>query len=449
MTKSETRAIRSFVGMRFQQALALLPLLGAFLGGCRKDAANGKPGITIISPAEGASFTLPDTLAVTVEATDDIGLERVAVTMVDQDGIPVVAGVSAPATGTSATVTLALPVTGEQVPGGTYRLLATASDGHLTGKDWRSLHITAAPLRLRAVFTLAEAAPGNLHLYRTDSAGQTALANTWAMDLAGAAVSSAAQRLVVAGGITGGLTAFATDGPDTAWGLPNPGTTGQPWFTGVDLCADGRLYTGLDDGTIHAYNPVNGTGETVITLPAAFRARQAATTGELLVSTERRLVTGEHRVGVYFRQSGAPVATQPLGVDPVGLFVRDAGHVLIFGNGDGQGRVLDRTLDGGGTWEAFTWPAPITAVERVAGLTWLVALANGDLQRFTYNNAGSLSIGTTPVLSAMAYDATSGLVYGGADGQVILINPFTGTTTEGWTVDGTVRKVLPLFNREP
>src|SRR5690606_17316880 len=111
---------------------------------------------------------------------------------------------------------------------------------------------------------------------------------------------------------------------------------------------------------------------------------------------------------------------QPLDLTPVRAFIRSADQVLVFGNRNGVGRVLDRTISGGGTWEAYTWTSPITAVEQVATNTWLVALATGELQRFSYGGSGSLGIGTTPLLHSLAYDAVNGYVYGGADGQVLL-----------------------------
>ncbi|MBZ0205743.1 MAG: hypothetical protein K8H89_05425 [Flavobacteriales bacterium] len=433
--------------MRYQQALFLPVLFGVLLGGCRKDPANEAPRITIITPAENASITIPDTVVVTVEASDDQGLSGISVSLLDQNNIPVVDAVSASASGTSATITLALPISSEQLTSGTYKLFATVSDGSLSGKDVQSLHVTAVPLRVRAVFTLSVPGSGIVALYRTDSTGQTSLSTTWPTDLGGAAISSAAQRLFIAGGSSGDLRAYHPDGLNIAWQRPNLSSIGAPWFTSVDLCADGRLYVGYDDGTLRGFTPSNGTGGFTATLPAQFRTEQAITTGDLVVCTERNFVTQEQRLSMYYQLSGAMQETQPLNLTPVRAFIRGTDHALIFGNRDGSGRALERTLSGGGTWEAYTWTSPITAVEQVAFNTWVVALANGDLQRFTYGGTGSLSIATTPVLNTLAYDAVNGWVYGGADGQVLAIDPGTGTIAGGWTVNGEVRYVLPLLNR--
>lgn len=433
--------------MRYQQALLLPVFAGVLCAGCRKEQANGAPGITILQPAEFASVALPDTLMVTVQAQDDHGLVQVAVTLLDANGIPVVATASASASGTSATRTIALPIVSEQLESGPYKLLATAYDGELAGKDYRSIHISAVPLRVRMVFTLAAPQPGTVDLYRTDSTGQTVLAASFSMDLGGAAVSSLAQRLYVAGAATGPMWALLPDQLGTAWQLPNLSSIGAPWFTSVDLCADGRVYVGQDDGTLRGYTAANGTGGSVAHLSPGFRATRCATVGDLLVSTQRHFVTQENRLGIHFRLSGSLVQEQPLDVDPVGLYVRDAEHVLVFGNRNGQGRLLDRTLVGGGTWEAYVWPQPISAVAAVGSQSWLVALADGGLQRFTYGGSGAVPLGSTPVLSTLAFDAVNGWVYGGTGFQVLRIDPGSGATEPAWTVNGPVLRVLPLLNR--
>ncbi len=442
----QSRAGCYFVMMRYQQALVLPLLFALFSTACKRDAADGAPRITIIQPADHQQVQVPDTLLVQVEAHDDLGLEQVSVQLLNANDIPVVPAVSAGVGGTSASLTLELPIVQAQLPSGTYKLKATAYDGRNSGWDMRMIYVAAVPRYLRAVYALS-VAPGQVAMHKRDSTGQVLPVATWPMDLGGAAVSSAAQRLVVAGGALGSLRALNPNGLGTAWQLPNQASIGAPWFTSVDLATDGRLYVGMDNGTLHAYDPLNGTGGTVAVLPDQFRAMQTVATDALMVTTERHFVTGEYRLGAYFRLSGAAFATQPLDLVPVHLAVRDEGHVLVFGNRNGTGRVLDRTLDGGGTWEAWNWPAPIAAVTGLQGGQWLVSLSNGDLYRFTYGGAGALPLGSTPVLHTLVYDDLNAVAYGGADNEVVVINVASGAVAGSWPVPGSVMRVLPLFNR--
>lgn len=435
--------------MRYEQALLLPAFFALCCTACKKDQTDEAPHVRILSPADGASITLPDTLLVTLQATDDLGLEHLSVSLLDQNYIPVVAGVGAAVSGTSATVTLALPILSEQLASGDYKLFASVTDGTNSGKDFHALQVTAVPLRLRAVFTLTSPGTGSTALYRTDSAGQTLQAGLWPMDLGGAAISAGAQQLYVAGGATGNLQAVLPANLGLAWQLPNLSNNGLSWFTSLDLCTDGRLYVGQGDGSLRGYIAATGTGVMTAMLPELFRSQQAVTSGDLVICAERHFVTQEERIGIYFRQSGALQQLQALDLLPVRMFASGPDQLLVFGNRNGQGHVQARSIADGGGWEPYTWPGTITAVEQTGPGTWLVALSSGSLQRFTLANAGSVGIASTPVLHALAYDAVNQWVYGGADGQVFIINPGTGAVAPGWAVTGTVVRVLPLLNRAP
>lgn len=445
---AQTRAHRYFVVMRYEQTLLVAAFSALLFGACRKEPDNDVPRITITSLSGGSWITVPDTLVVTVEATDDINLQQVGITLLDQQFIPVVSAASAAVSGKYITRSLELPIISQQLLSGDYQLRATAWDGSLTGTDFHTVHVSGVPLRVRAVFTVAETDDGTVALYRTDSLEQTSMATSWTMDFAGAAVSSASQRIFIAGGTNGDLLALEPDGLTTVWQQPNLSpASGTPWFTGVDLCTDGRLYVGRNNGVLQGFLASNGTGAFIATVPEPYRPEQVAVAGGLVVCAERHIVTQQWQLAFHYPQSGALQQIQPLDLLPVRMFDRDGAHLLLFGNRNGQGVVQDRTINGGGSWEPYHWPSEITAVERVGTDVWLVALASGSLQRFTYNNAGSLVIATTPVLTTMAYDAVNGQVYGGTYGQVLQINPTTGATAPAWPVTGTVRKVLPLLNR--
>jgi outer membrane protein assembly factor BamB len=442
----ESRHHRYFVVMRYQQALWFPALCAVLCSACRKEVENEAPHISITAPAEGSSLSVPDTLMVTLTARDDIGLEQVAVSLLDQNQIPAGPAASRSVSGTSTTVTLALPITSAQLASGDYSLYATAYDGHLTGNDFLNLHVSAVPLQLRAIYTVTESA-GQTQLYKTDSTGQTLPAATWAMDFGGAAVSSAAQLLFVAGGAEGNFLALGPNSLGTLWQLPNLGNIGAPWFTSVDLGPDGRVYVGQDNGTLRGFLAANGTGTCTATLPDQFRAVRSLVVGDLLICTERHFVTHQEQLGLYYRSTGALQAIQALDMDAVQVFNRDAQHLLIFGNRNGHGVVQDRSVAGGSGWEPAQWPAEITAVEQVAPGTWLVALANGSLQRYNFNNSTSFNMATTPVLNTMVLDPVSGLLYAGADGQVLVLDPTTGANAGSWAVAGAVRRILPLYNR--
>lgn len=438
---------RYFAVMRYQHPALVAALLLTGLAACKKDKEGTPPSVSISAPAAGSTVAVPETLAVTVTASDDARVERITATIVDANGVPVVTGVGSSPLTNPATVTLGLPVTSELITSGAYTLVATASDGEATARDSRPITVIAAPFRLRAVFAVTVPAAGSVALYKIDSVGQVGLATTLASDLGGAAVSSGAQLLYIGGSITGPLQAIMPDGYAVRWQRANQGTLGAPYFHGLTRADDERLYVGTDDGRLRGFEEGSGTGAFVADLASGYRTECTVVVNDRVVSAERHLVTQQQRLALYQQASGAAQGQQALDKAPIALFRRDADHVLLFGNRSGQGVVEDRYLPLGGAWEPYTWPAEITAVARIGTDAWIVALADGGLERFTYTDAGSLSIGSGPVVHDLAFDAANGTVLAARDGQVAAIDPQSGTVVQAFPVPGDVRYVLPLFNR--
>ena len=107
----------------------------------------------------------------------------------------------------------------------------------------------------------------------------------------------------------------------------------------------------------------------------------------------------------------------------------------------------DHDVENGGGWEPYQWTSTITAVERVDANTLLVALADGSLERFTYSNAGSVTIANIADMRNLSLDPVSGLVYVAASTSVLAINPQNGQIASSYSIGSPVHFVLPLLNR--
>lgn len=433
--------------MGYQRSIGGVLLLGLLLAGCRKEPENEPPHITIIAPTENFSFTVPDTLSITVSFSDDHAVRQLTATLLDHNNIPVVQGVSATTAADQGTITLELPVLAEQLESGTYKILATASDDELSSRQILPVHLNGVPVRLRAVLTFTSPSPDALTMYRTDSMGQTAQVASWPIDFGGATVSAAAQQIYVAGGVTGPFRALQADGLAEVWQLANQSALGFPWFTGVDIGTDGRILSGTSDGTLRSLIASNGTGGIVAHLPTDYQALQSTTVGDLLVCIMEHRITHEKRLGTFFNGSGELAESHMLTLDPVVMLPLDAGRVLLFGNSNGSGMVQRMTVSGGSYSDLYTWPTSLSAASPAGAGVWAVALANGQLRNFTYPNTGSLSLLDGMPIRQMDLDRANGVLYAAGDGQLRAIDPQTGIVLGTWSVPGEVRKVLCLLNK--
>lgn len=433
--------------MGYQHRLVLAALLALAFVSCKKEADVGAPVVTIITPGNGFDLSIPDTLNVVVDVSGEQDVDQVSFTLTNANSFPVIEPLIVVPAGNPVRLEVGIPITSDLIASGEYTLTVQASSGDAHGKDYADMDIMGTPLRLRRVLVIGQPDAGSVNIHVIDSTGAASLANTLVMDLGDAAISSSARTFVIMGAVEGPLVAFAPDGMHVPWQKPNLGGSGIPWFTSLDLCEDGRYYVGTTDGSLRGYNAVTGATERVSSLLVNFRAQCATIVNEGLLVAQADQTGAAWRLGVYQVSSGAMTGDHTLELSVLAMFRRNDTHVLLFGNRDGQGVVEDHDIGNSGGWEPYQWASTITAVERVDANTFLVALSDGSLERFTYSNAGSVTIANIPDIRDLSLDPVSGLVYVAAGTSVLAINPQNGQITSSYGIGTPVRYVLPLLNR--
>lgn len=433
--------------MGYQRSLAVLGLAAALFAGCRKEDAGVKPVITLLRPADGFALTVPDTLEVELDVYGEDRVDRVLISVLNADGVPVLPVLAVTPASNPARLTLPLAITNETVPSGTYRVLAEARSGDASARDEATVLVTAAPLRLRHIMVLTRPAPDQFGVLRIDSLGNLVNVNTVLADLNGSGVSSAGQAFLTIGPFTGPLTAYTSTGAGVRWVRPNQSNAGIPWFTSLDLCSDGFAHVGSTDGSLRAYNVSSGAVSSIATLQSGYRSACCAVVGQRLVIAQNAVAGPQHLLRVCQSPGGAYVTDHALDLDVVRMDARTNDLVLVYGNRNGEGVVQERSVASGGGWEPRTWPSPITAVERADTGSWIVALANGSLERFTYANAASLTIGSGSPVQDLAMDPVSGLMYAVRGQELVAFDPQSGVAGTTWALGAEGAYVLPVLNR--
>lgn len=444
--KPENRTGPYFAAMRYQHRLVLLGVPALLLCACKKDKEPPPPVVRITAPFDGFDLTVPDTLHVEADVSGENPVDRVSFSLTNADGIPIMAPVSVVPGSNSAHMSIDLPIISEQLTGGECVLTVQAVSGEASAKDYVHFDIIPAPLRLRRLLVIARPGGSATAIHIIDSTGAVSPASEIFMDLAGAVVSSAAQRIVLAGATQGPLVALAPDGAQTLWEIPNSGGGGT-WTTALDLGADGRCWAGTADNQLRGYNISTGAVERNVPVGGGRRARAVCITGERIVTAESDALGSTWMAGTYQLSSGVAIAEHPLQQAVVAVFTRNNDQVLFFGNQDGLGTVRDHNVDAGGGWEPYQWNSAITAVERVDAGTFLVALEDGSVERFSYPSSGSVPIADIPGVSDLALDPVSGLVYAAAGNDVVAMDPQTGQVPITHAIGAPVAYVLPLLNR--
>lgn len=433
--------------MRYQQVLLMLAFSGSVLVACRKDEAGTPPTVSIVAPYNGFDLSVPDTLMVVVDIGGQDRVDRVIATLSDGNSVPVVPSVSTVPVATPGRVTLALPLLSEALRSGQYHLSVEARSGDASARDYRTVDLLEAPLRLRNVVLVGAPMGNTVPISLIDSTGALHAVNNVVTDLAGAGISSSAQRFYLVGAVAGPLLAVAPNGLQVLWQQQNQSNNGLPWFTSLDVGADDRVYVGNTNGVLNGYNAHSGSTEFVAAINDGYRVLRCCVANGLVITVEQDVTATHQRVRLYQQSSGGFVAEQVLDKDVIAMFPRSDANVLLFGNRGSQGVVEDRSISGSGGWEPRSWNEHITAVEQVDGDHFLVALAGGGLERFTYSSASSLPLASGTPISDLAYDPVHGTVFAASGSLVRSLDPQSGAVLASWSAGSEVRYVLPLLNR--
>jgi hypothetical protein len=445
--KRKALSLRTLVLVMYRSIALALLFGGTVLAGCRKDRDEDAPRVVILQPGSSITLSVPDTLLVRVEVSDERTVERVTIALTDMNGVPVVPPVVATVNSASATVVRQLPVTREQLATGSYTLAVTASDGRNEGRAFRSVNVQAAPLRQRALFITPPAGhPAPVSIWRIDSTGTLDQYLTLS-EFGGGAID--ARRLYLCGTFNQPTRGIAQMGGVPSITIPNEGPPGatQPFFRGPIIDpVDGRFYLGSNDGFIRGFETGGPQAFTALS-PVDLRSVYTAVAGEWVASLARHQVLGEWRLVTHARISGDVIGQFPLDLEPVAVQHWQGAQVLVFGQRNGAGVVQVRNVQQGGGSDLATFnEGPVAAVARASAGTAYIALPDRIVRFSTASNTVTV-VAQGLQAQSLAYDAATGTLYAGSGEQLVGIDPTTGAQATLFSFPHPVGRILPLLNR--
>ncbi|MBV6405420.1 MAG: hypothetical protein IT228_15350 [Flavobacteriales bacterium] len=428
-------------------ALAVALLL-CVVAGCRKDKDGEAPVITILAPGAGAQLQVPGEVTVRAAVSDERQVVQVRFTVLDPQGIPVATVPAVAVDAPAAEVERSLALANEALRSGTYQILVSATDGTNETRAFRALTVVEAPLRLRAVHVVS-AVGGQTAVLRIDSTGIAAPFATLDQDVGQAVLCSGSRTLVIAGDVSGPVTALDAELGAVRWQLPNTNALGGTFFTGLDRLDADRLVVARANGLLSVHAAANGAGHFTAAAMDGRYPRRHALLGDRLLS-EQPLVAGNGRLlAIYTAYTGELLAQRPLDLVVAGFSALDDDRVLLFGERDGDGVVRELNVELGGGWEPQVLVGqPVQCMVSAPGQVAFLGTSAG-LLRYTYGTNTLVPVVAGAAVPAVARDAVTGAVYIAVPGQVQRVDGGSGAVLQSWPVAGEVVAVLPFFNREP
>jgi len=430
--------------MRFQHRLVTAVFVMAAALGCRKDKDSEPPTVRILSPGAGFSVGVPDTFTVVAEVSDDRIVKSLTILLAAADGVPITASVVIPVNAPSRQISVGFSISDERIVSGQYVLTAVAEDGSNTSRDFITITVQAAPLRVRATFLAPPATQTPPYsITKVDSAGAMS-AFAVLGELGGVAIDR--DHLYTTGTGTEPLRLWRISTGSFQLLLSNPSVNPNYFKCLKRDPRDDRLYACTADGQLRGY--ASDGGQTFYgTTPDGFIGEATAVVGDFLMCLAVNPVTQQRVLVKHGYVSGARLAEFSASVAPVAMFERGSQQMLLFGNTASGGHILEVNTALGGSFEMREFTGePIRCVERLSPDQFVLGFADG-IRRFDRSTNTVVTIVPGIATDGLTYEPVSGTVAAASGNQVVVINPISGTVATTLAAPHPVGKVLYQLNR--
>jgi hypothetical protein len=407
-----------------KRIIFLLFALPLALASCKKGEDEQLPVIQILSPANGSTADVFDTLHVSVHVSDNKQLENLRVQLVSTQMIPVLPAATFSMNGQSYDAVFDYIISNHRMASGNYYLSVEATDGNNTSRAYTNIYVTGVPRVLNGFFAATIPISGTLNIYKGDTSWNASLFTSYPSDFTDMAVSNYWQQVYTNGINTGPLKATSIDGSTTGFSIQS--IAGPVPYWGPLAVRDARLWIAYRANNVFKALDQTGVPSFTSATDPGFYPELSLQWGNRVYTEQKDISSANARLVVYSTAGGGLQET-PMSVDAIAMFEKDLDNIYVVGNTLGQGHLLIYDFTTNGFWEPIGLPAAaITCAAQVDSNTILIGMDNGNVYRFTYNPVGLLTWASGISPTALRYDDVNAEVYTaeGTNVKVYSYNPF-------------------------
>jgi len=416
-----------------------------FQVGCKPDPDDIYPQINVLQPSIGQIFSNGDTIKLNATFSDNEQLEKIQVSLMDQDNKPMLATLSPVATANPFSFQSDYIIDDPLLPGGVYQLRFQASDGNNITNKFIEIQIQELPRRLLYPLVVTRSANSGL--------GVWALENwkTWRNiyssdgDVEGSAVNSSNSQFYLCGRWKNGLSALHLPDGKILWHIearPNPV---HRWVEGVSFSWP-MLYVSYYEGFICGYNPSGNEIYKSEIFPTAIPTKTVFTKNFIVGSFIDELSSLKYLVS-FHNQGGKLIFSKFITDMVVSMFCPGSDDVVIFANAGGVGKIslyesdentllFQHAFDEGIFYGAADMDKDNYLISTSTGLFWY-RLSNNSLSKFASTKANT----------KIVCDNTRMLVYAGTGKTMDVYDFPDGTLLESYDLPDTLINIHLVFNK--
>ncbi len=318
---------RSFTG----NFLVLLFAFSVFFNSCKKDEPS-QLTIRLLSPVNGLSFTIGDSVFINGEINSLQLVQRIEVNIKSLSGVAIGPSLNFYPAVKSYSLNLWYPLNFSIPFSDSYSLDVIATDGKTSTHQSVLLTLNNLPRITKSIYCIT----GNgfdLKVNKLDSVGSS-IVGIFQGDFSGAGISSANHILFTSGYRTGGINVFdLEDNTLKATLLPYNTASGNSFAAGEII--DNNFYVTRFDGAVKAYNWIpSQTYTTVENL--FFVPHQVVKMGNHVLTDVVYNGSLDRKLNVFFYPSGVPRQQKDIDFNVRKLLTLSDDSCLIFGEKNGR-----------------------------------------------------------------------------------------------------------------
>ncbi|MFO8055313.1 MAG: hypothetical protein R6U19_09165 [Bacteroidales bacterium] len=330
----------------------LLPLIMLLSTGCQKEEDNERPVVKMISPGPGSYYSVPDTIEVIAEISDDQNIEWIELSLINREQQPVAKTKSIKDIHKKQYKLQAEYVVDDiLLPGGEYYIQVKASDGQNTKNGQQKVYINEADKILEHYIVVTRSNPNQVSIYRLDTAGNSGFLFSEPIDYLDSEFIPYNQQLILSGHKTYDVKAFHAGNYEHAWNIPVVANPPEPCFTALGSTKK-EILLGYYDGKIHL---INHKGKKTLSLytPGALYPYRLSVNGNYLLSAQQNIPKNERYLVSYFLDGGGVHRQMFIDFDVQSLFNQGEHKFFITGNHASSAGIWLYNLNTQNLWNAM------------------------------------------------------------------------------------------------
>lgn len=352
--------------------------------GCKKDAKDTvKPTIELSSPQNSSFYSVPSSIQVKGEVSDNENIESVTIILKDNNGIQSTDIIHVSPQSKNYTINEVIFLEDIYLKSGTYELSISANDGNNTTIKFIDININEYPKKRKGVFLFSNDG-NNTTITKLDSVFNNSFFQTLSGDFLNGTVNNLNQEVVSCGNISGDLVGMNILNGAINWSIAN-NYASQAHFTSCSQ-QDNEVYIGFYNRNIQSYMG-NGTPNfSALTLLNFYSELNFVHQNNLLVSEQHHITTSEIRLVAYYMASGLEKQNMIINENIVQIFSYSTNELILFTNVGGNGKIKVYDIQQNSVWEPFSLSTGLISdgIEIDTGI-YIIA-QDGDLVLVNRNN---------------------------------------------------------------